>query len=706
MPSIYLKDSKHLNDGSELSKPTFTRQTSASDSLVHVVQMKRLAKIPLLFLAKRRKMRKISMDIEHTDETYTDENAGYIAATQSPEYQNEPKTFAEYTQQLEDTLDMLSGMNREQYESQKVLKQLKFLENLIHQPREWVSGAKLKLSEKKFPAMAMTLMRAYKEKGILVRRIVFVHSILLYNCMANFTDGEFDKEGLIRKQAAEAGFIEFALEILSDQSYTLTILYNIANMPELKIQFRECNAVITIVEYTKLKSDTVSIAFEETPENKEYVSTLNELQDIISAIRVTSCLILPLIMNEDEDNLLAQANEVLPLLTSLIHMYKKTDQRFYGFSFVELVDGLSKIMVKGRTHKYIDKSLVNFLLDIMDNSKADESLLECVSSAILNASFDEKVQLLLNSDHTVDIITNTRDSAQSLLVQKNCEAILWTLNKTPHRRMSSIQNRGFQGHIMISYNRSCTAMCIKMRDRLKALHYNVWMDIDNINGGVLESMAEAVEKSSVVLICMNENYKQSYYCRLEAEYATELRKPCIPCLMQPRFRPYGWLGIIKGAKIHVSYLFEISPRHIKVDFATYPFEEAFAILIREIETIRQDLIPPIVPNTLENKITEAFKDSSSKNHQKIVNNATPDKNDVIEWDVSTVRRWLAQIGLTNMERALSGINGRLLWRLSQMKSTAPESYYTIIDKYFDRVWFAQMSDILVFDNALEELFHH
>jgi hypothetical protein len=47
--------------------------------------------------------------------------------------------------------------------------------------------------------MAMTLMHSYKEKGYLVRRIVFVHSILLYNSLSNFTDHEFDKEGLIRK---------------------------------------------------------------------------------------------------------------------------------------------------------------------------------------------------------------------------------------------------------------------------------------------------------------------------------------------------------------------------------------------------------------------------------------------------------------------------------------------------------------------------
>ena len=36
------------------------------------------------------------------------------------------------------------------------------------------------------------------------------------------------------------------------------------------------------------------------------MSSIKELRDIATAIRVTSCLLLPLIMNEDEDNLLAE----------------------------------------------------------------------------------------------------------------------------------------------------------------------------------------------------------------------------------------------------------------------------------------------------------------------------------------------------------------------------------------------------------------
>jgi len=118
----------------------------------------------------------------------------------------------------------------------------------------------------------------------------------------------------------------------------------------------------------------------------------------------------------------------------MIQMYNRNDQRFYGFSFTELVDGLSKLMVRGRTHKYIDQNLVNILLNILENTNQEDNLLECVSNAILNASFDEKVQTFLDTDRALEIITSARNNCQSQLVQKNCEAILWTINRIPHQR--------------------------------------------------------------------------------------------------------------------------------------------------------------------------------------------------------------------------------------------------------------------------------
>ena len=148
-----------------------------------------------------------------------DLNGSLDSLTDRSTPEDEPKTFDEYTGKLEEHLITLRDMKREDYEGANTSKVLHFLEKLIQQPKEWISGAKLKLSEMKFPETAMTLMNSYREKGYLVRQTVFGHSISLYNSMSNFTDHEFDKDGQIRQQSAEAGFIEFAFGILSDPSY-------------------------------------------------------------------------------------------------------------------------------------------------------------------------------------------------------------------------------------------------------------------------------------------------------------------------------------------------------------------------------------------------------------------------------------------------------------------------------------------------------
>lgn len=47
-------------------------------------------------------------------------------------------------------------------------------------------------------------------------------------------------------------------------------------------------------------------------------------------------------------------------------------------------------------------------------------------------------------------------------------------------------------------------------------------------------------------------------------------------LMQSGYRAAGWLGIINGSKLYV-------------DFSTGAFDEAFKLLVREIEAIRISL---------------------------------------------------------------------------------------------------------------------
>lgn len=43
--------------------------------------------------------------------------------------------------------------------------------------------------------------------------------------------------------------------------------------------------------------------------------------------------------------------------------------------------------------------------------------------------------------------------------------------------------------------------------------YRVWIDYEQMGGSTLQAMAEAVENSAVVLVCMSEKYKESPNCR-------------------------------------------------------------------------------------------------------------------------------------------------------------------------------------------------
>jgi cell division FtsZ-interacting protein ZapD len=55
--------------------------------------------------------------------------------------------------------------------------------------------------------------------------------------------------------------------------------------------------------------------------------------------------------------------------------------------------------------------------------------------------------------------------------------------------------------------------------------YKVWIDVSDIHGSSLDSMGDAVERASCVLMCVTEKYRQSIYCQAEAKYSFELKKP-------------------------------------------------------------------------------------------------------------------------------------------------------------------------------------
>lgn len=100
--------------------------------------------------------------------------------------------------------------------------------------------------------------------------------------------------------------------------------------------------------------------------------------------------------------------------------------------------------------------------------------------------------------------------------------------------------------IMISYNSKSREVCLNIKSELEKIGFRVWIDIESIYGSSLESMANAIDGSFCVLMCVTEKYKESNYCRLEAEYLLQQKKPFIPIFLQPGYKPNGWLGLLIG----------------------------------------------------------------------------------------------------------------------------------------------------------------
>ncbi|CAF2158749.1 unnamed protein product [Rotaria magnacalcarata] len=239
------------------------------------------------------------------------------------------------------------------------------------------------------------------------------------------------------------------------------------------------------------------------------------------------------------------------------------------------------------------------------------------------------------------------------------------------------------GHILISYNHSTAIICSKIAKRLKNLNYNVWIDRDNISGDIFTSMASAVENCFVILMAVNEPYYQSRYCRLEAEYSVERNKASIPMLMQASYKSRGWLGIINGSKL-------------QIDFSTISFDEAFNLLVREVEAVRLSL-----------GADENFQNVATPINNQLrttMDNSWFHSQNVQDWSTNDVIEWLNREKLDVFENALRNFTGKTLWQLYKIKLNSPTDYYRMIESLLFPTIPLRLFHNLTFDSALESIF--
>jgi hypothetical protein len=149
-------------------------------------------------------------------------------------------------------------------------------------------------------------------------------------------------------------------------------------------------------------------------------------------------------------------------------------------------------------------------------------------------TFDPQVLEIISKDFELIkfIETSLNDPNLSIKATRtSCKQIIWSINqvKTDKKEEKKLNHNG---QVMISYNSASRDLCIKIKEKLELSGFKVWIDINEIHGSSLESMANAIETSEYILMCVTEKYRQSLNCQAEAQYAFKLKKNIIPLIFE------------------------------------------------------------------------------------------------------------------------------------------------------------------------------
>ena len=240
-------------------------------------------------------------------------------------------------------------------------------------------------------------------------------------------------------------------------------------------------------------------------------------------------------------------------------------------------------------------------------------------------SFNDSIQQQLHSQSEfIAKLSHHADHSDDKQMQKVASGILWNLliHHDPHPTDSIKKKEKFD--IMISYSHKDKLLCRQLYDELVKKGFHVWIDFDQMHGNVMDAMAQAIEQSQMIIICMSEDYRRSNFCRAEAHYAFQRQLKLVPVLLQKHYKPDGWLLFLIGQLLYV-------------DFIKHEFPKAMEMLLKELHT-------------------------SEEKHQTVHSIrpvlAVEEVKRMKEWTKEEVQEWLVKHGLCQMSRLLSDCDGR------------------------------------------------
>ncbi len=282
-------------------------------------------------------------------------------------------------------------------------------------------------------------------------------------------------------------------------------------------------------------------------------------------------------------------------------------------------------------------------------------------------SFNKDIQQQLRSNSTfMSKLAHLAKECDNEQMRKIIHGILWNLEIHYDNRPTLEANDGKTFDIMISYSHKDKILCQQLYEELTKAGYHVWIDFDQMHGNVMDAMAQAIEQSHTVIICMSEEYRKSNYCRAEAHYAFQRQRKIVPVRSQKHYKPDGWLLFLIGQLLYVDFIKHEFDRAMEMLFKELRAEIRPDINVSPVQSVENtDVAPPIVSvvSSLSGSTSLTFSES------------------ILEWTSTEVQDWLIGHNLVQMSRLFTDCDGRSLVYLSEyMKSCQTQQILNLLQE--------------------------
>jgi len=204
-----------------------------------------------------------------------------------------------------------------------------------------------------------------------------------------------------------------------------------------------------------------------------------------------------------------------------------------------------------------DQKIVSILVSLLKNRRNDlfqdsAATFEQALRAIWCLAFDKECKAEFIKEGLLDLLKDFK-IGDHIGTKNALDGVQWTLSEHAIPQSNSALSKQASGrHVMISYSWTQQERMIELGNFLKSQGITIWIDVEQMEGSVLEAMAEAVQNASVVIIGLSSQYKESQACRTEAEYAYKLRKEMVFVMAEDGYEPTQWLGALLGINIWYS----------------------------------------------------------------------------------------------------------------------------------------------------------